>query len=173
MEFSELVRKRRSVRAFLNEDVSASEIVEIIEEAIHAPSAGNLQPWRFVIIRTQETKFELSQAAFGQRFLAQAPWVIAVVANADESAAVYGERGKNLYVIQDTAALTMLILLAATNRGLGSCWVGAFDDHKVAEILKLNPGERVVALIPIGKPAKTPEVPSARKDINDLITFIE
>lgn len=173
MEFSELVRKRRSVRAFLNEDVCLEEVLEILGEAIHAPSAGNIQPWRFVIIGNQEIKFELARASGGQRFIAQAPWVIGVIARIDESASVYGERGKNLYAIQDTAALIMLILLSAANRGLGACWVGAFDDNKVNEILKINPGERVVALVPIGKPAKTPETPSNRKPLENLITIIE
>jgi nitroreductase len=173
MEFSELIRKRRSVRAFLNEEVSLDEILVILEDAIHAPSAGNLQPWRFIIIGNQEAKFQLTQAAGAQRFIAQAPWVVAVIAKTDESAAVYGERGKNLYVIQDTAALIMLILLSATNRGLGACWVGAFDDEKVNRILNLEPGEKVVALVPIGKPAKTPEQPTSRKPLNELVNIIE
>ncbi|MCX7832203.1 MAG: nitroreductase family protein [Actinobacteria bacterium] len=167
------MRKRRSVRAFLNEDVPLETILEILEEAILAPSAGNLQPWRFIVIGNQELKFQLTQSAFAQRFIAQAPWVVAVVAKVDESAAVYGERGKNLYAIQDTAALIMLILLSATNRDLGACWVGAFDDDKVSEILGVKPGERVVALVPIGKPARTPEVPSSRKELSEIIEIIE
>lgn len=173
MEYSEVVRKRRSVRAFLNEDVPLETVLEILEEAILAPSAGNLQPWRFIVIGNQELKFQLTQSAFAQRFIAQAPWVVAVVAKVDESAAVYGERGKNLYAIQDTAALIMLILLSATNRDLGACWVGAFDDDRVNEILGIKPGERVVALVPIGKPARMPEVPSSRKDLRELIEIIE
>jgi len=173
MEFSEVIRKRRSVRAFLNEDVPLDEVIAVLEEAIHAPSAGNIQPWRFIIIGNQEVKFQLTQAAGAQRFIAQAPWVIAVVARTDESAAVYGERGKNFYAIQDTAALTMLILLSATDRGLGACWVGAFDDESVNKILNIPPGERVVALVPVGKPAKTPELPTSRKPLEKLITIIE
>lgn len=173
MEYSEVVAKRRSVRAFLNEDVPLETVLDILKEAIHAPSAGNIQPWRFILIRNQEVKFQLTQAAHAQRFIAQAPWVIAVVARIDECAAVYGERGKNLYAIQDTAALIMLILLSATNRGLGSCWVGAYDDEAVNRILGINPGERVVALVPIGKPARTPEVAATRKPLDEILTIIE
>lgn len=173
MEYVEVLKKRRSVRAFLNEEVPLEEIIDILREATSAPSAGNLQPWRFVIVGNQEVKFQLTQAAGAQRFIAQAPWVVGVVAVCDESAAIYGERGKNLYCIQDTAALTMLILLSATNRDLGACWVGAFDDDKVGEILGIEPGERVVALIPIGRPARTPEAPTTRKPVEELIRVIE
>lgn len=172
MEYSEVIRRRRSVRAFLNEEVSLDTILQILEEAVHAPSAGNIQPWRFIVVGNQEVKFDLAQAS-RQRFVAQAPWVVAVVARLDESASVYGERGKNLYAIQDTAALTMLILLSATNRDLGACWVGAFDDDAVHRILNVGPGERVVALVPIGKPAKMPENPLPKKSLEDLITVIE
>lgn len=173
MEFSEVVKKRRSVRAFLNEDVPLEKILEILEEATLAPSAGNIQPWRFIVIGNQEIKFQLTQAAHAQRFIAQAPWVVAVVAKVDESAAVYGERGKSFYAIQDTAALIMLILLSATDKDLGACWVGAYDDEKVNQILGIKPGERVVALVPIGKPARTPEAPTSRKPLKDLLTIIE
>lgn len=173
MEFRETVFGRRSVRAFLNEDVEKETILEILEAAIQAPSAGNIQPWRFVLVRDQDVKFQLASAAGGQRFVAQAPWVVAIVAECDESAVVYGERGRDLYCIQDTAALATIMMLAAHDRGLGSCWVGAFDEEAVHRILGTGPGERVVALVPIGKPARSPAGRSPRKPLSSLVEVIE
>lgn len=173
MEFRDVVLGRRSVRAFLNEDVDKETILSILEDAIQAPSAGNIQPWRFILVRSQDVKFQLANASGGQRFVAQAPWVIAIVAECDESAVVYGERGRDLYCIQDTAALAMIMMLAAHDRGLGSCWVGAFDDDEVHRVLGIKPGERVVALIPIGKPARSPGGRSPRKPLSGLVEIIE
>lgn len=173
MDYKELVQNRQSTRAFLNEEVELETVKEILEEATTAPSAGNIQPWRFIIIGAQDIKFQLTQASSGQRFIAQAPWVIAVIARCDESASVYGERGRNLYCIQDTAALIMLVLLSATERELGTCWVGAFDEDRVDQILDVKPGERVVALVPIGKPARTPDGETSRKPIETLLEVLE
>lgn len=172
MEFEETVYCRRSTRAFLNEDVDEETMLKIIKDGTQAPSAGNIQPWRFILISNQDVKFSLANASFGQRFVAQAPWVIAVVGKCDESAVYYGERGRSLYCLQDTAAAVMVILLSSVNRGLGACWVGAFDDNKVAEILNLKPGERPVALIPVGKPAKTPSGKPRRKPLEDVVEII-
>lgn len=123
-----------------------------MEAARWAPSAGNLQPWMFLVVRSSAVKEQLAAAAFNQRFVAQAPVVIAVVALA-AVAAPYGRRGRELYMIQDTAAAIQNMLLAAHALGLGTCWVGAFDDDAVANVLGLKEGERPVALIPVGEPA--------------------
>lgn len=172
MEFKEVIYGRRSVRAFLNEDVEEETILEILKDAIQAPSAGNVQPWRFIVVRNQDTKFLLANAALNQRFVAQAPWVVVVVAKQDESSVYYGERGRDLYCIQDTAAVAMTILLSAYDRGLGTCWVGAFDEERVSEILKLRKGERAVAIIPIGKAAKITTTKPRRKKLEEVVEII-
>ncbi|MEM3664210.1 MAG: nitroreductase family protein [Candidatus Jordarchaeales archaeon] len=159
MDFFEVVRTRRSVRSYLDEDVSDGEVRRLLEAAILAPSAGNCQPWEFVIVRDKKRKEALSNAALGQRFVAEAPVVIVVCANVLRTAAHYGSRGANLYVIQDTAAATQNILLAATAMGLATCWVGAFDERRVWEILELPDEVRPLAIIPVGKSRRTPAMP--------------
>ncbi|MHA1596045.1 MAG: nitroreductase family protein [Candidatus Asgardarchaeia archaeon] len=163
MDVFECIFGRRSVRSFLKEDVKDEHLEKIIEAAIHAPSAGNLQSWEFYVLRSRETKRKIADAALGQRFIEEAPVVIVVCANENVSSLRYGLRGKELYCIQDTAAATQNILLSAYALGYGSCWVGAFMEDEVSRILKTSPGVRPVAIIPIGKPAEIPRKPPRRR----------
>lgn len=150
-----LFYRRFSCRTYRSDSVPDEVIDEVLEAARWAPNAGNLQPWRYVVVHNSELRLALAGAAYGQSFLAQAPIVIVVCAVPGESAKTYGERGRSLYCIQDTAAAIQNMLLAATSRGLGSCWVGAFDELRVARILDLEEGWRPVALISIGYPAES------------------
>ena len=150
------ILERRSVRAYAEGELSREDIEKLIEAAILAPSAGNLQPWEFIAVTDPETKMRLVDAALGQSFIAQASVVIVVCAVPSRSASRYGRRGAELYCLQDTAAAVENILLTAAANGLGACWVGAFDEERVAEVIGVPEGVRPVALIPIGPPAETP-----------------
>jgi nitroreductase len=167
LEIQEAIRKRRSIRAFTGEDVSEEAIQQIIEAGTLAPSAGNCQPWEFIIIRNKLTKQKLAQAALGQMFIVQAPIVIVVCANINRSANRYGSRGRELYAVQDTAAAIENMLLMAVSKGLGTCWIGAFNEVLAKEVLELPVGIRPVAIIPLGNPAETPQMPRRRsyKDV--------
>ena len=149
----EAIRTRRSARRFADRDIEPGVVERLIEAATWAPSAGNLQPWRFFAVRGEAWKTALAEAALGQRFVAQAPVVVVVCAEPGRSATRYGERGRMLYCLQDTAAATQNLLLAAAALGIGSCWVGAFDEEAVSRALGLPPGFRPVAIIPLGYPA--------------------
>ncbi len=162
MEIQEAISKRRSIRSFRDEGVSEDAVRQIIEAGILAPSAGNCQPWEFVVIRDKMTKQKLAQAALGQRFVSQVPVVIVVCANIKRSASRYGSRGQELYCIQDTAAAIENMLLMAVSKGLGTCWVGAFNEVLAKEALELPVGIRPVAIIPLGHPAETPQMPKRR-----------
>ncbi|MFQ5905750.1 MAG: nitroreductase family protein [bacterium] len=155
MDLIEAITNRRSIRAFKKEDVSASVIERILECGNMAPSAGNLQPRDFVVVRNSETKANLAEAALGQQFVSEAPVVIVVCANIERTRP-YQKRGETLYCIQDTAAAIQNMLLVVHAEGLGACWVGAFNETMVSKILKLPGGVRPVALIPIGTPAEAP-----------------
>ncbi|MEM4728303.1 MAG: nitroreductase family protein [Thermoplasmata archaeon] len=155
MELVEAIEGRRSVRAFKNEELPEGFIEEAVRVGNLAPSAGNLQARDFVVVRDAGTKKRLAEAALGQDFIAEAPVVLVVCANA-RRIAHYGERGRELYMLQDTAAAIENILLYVHSKGLGSCWVGAFNEAEVSEALGLPNWVRPVAILPIGVPAERP-----------------
>ncbi|MHA1938010.1 MAG: nitroreductase family protein [Candidatus Thorarchaeota archaeon] len=144
------VKSRCSIRKFESTDISEENVNDILEVGFSAPSAGNRQPWRVVVVRNKNTKVALAEAAHNQKFLAPAPVVLVVCAVPEESAERYGKRGKTLYVLQDTAALTQNLLLAAHMKGYGACWIGAFDEALVVKAIDVPDGMRPVAIIPIG-----------------------
>ncbi len=147
----EAMEKRHSVRAFdASREVPQEMVDEVLRCACLAPSAGNVQPWRFTVVRDARVKEALAAAALGQTFVAQAPVVIVVCADLKAHAGSYGRRGVELYAIQDTAAAVQNMLLAATALGLGTCWVGAFREEEAARALDLPPHLRPLALVPMG-----------------------
>ena len=154
MELSAAVKGRRSIRSYKPNDVSEEEVEVLIEAATFAPSAGNIQPWEFIVVRNPEMKKKLAIAANEQLFMAQAPVVIVVCANEILSSQGYGLRGKTLFCLQDTAAAVENMLLTAYSLGLGTCWIGAFEEIEVREALRIPEGVRPVALVPVGYPAK-------------------
>ncbi len=166
MECLEAIFTRRSVRKFLKKDISDEVILKILEAGNAAPSAGNLQARDFIVVRDDETKLKLAVVSLKQMFIAEAPVVIVVCANYPRSMKVYRERGK-IYAEQDAAAAVQNILLAAHCMGLASVWIGAYDDEKVAEILKIPSYARPVAILPIGYPAEKPKMPR-RFDIDEI-----
>jgi nitroreductase len=161
-EIMEVIRRRFSCRSFRPEPVPRQQLSELIDAARWAPSAGNLQPWRFVVVEDGAARRAIAASAYGQRFIADAPAVIVVCVVAAESSRVYGDRGRHLYCLQDSAAAVENLLLAATGAGLGTCWIGAFDEAAVARALVLEAGWRPVALIPVGYPDEQPRRRSRR-----------
>jgi len=155
MDLSEAIKGRRSIRNFKPDEVSEKDVERLIEAAVSAPSAGNIQPWELVVARKPEIRRKLVEAAYGQSFIEEAPVVIVVCANEDRSSQRYGLRGQTLYCLQDTAAATQNMLLTAYSLGLGTCWVGAFKEDEVREALKIPTGIRPVAIVPVGYPSKS------------------
>jgi nitroreductase len=164
------IKKRKSVRAFRDVSLRDGDLEKILGAAILAPSAGNLQPWSFVVSSKEDFKRALAQAALSQEFIANAPVVITVCAIRAQSAARYGDRGIALYCLQDTAAAIENILLAATALGYGACWIGAFDEEEVRKVLNIPPAARPVALIPIGIPDEEPEE-TTRKPLEAVLHY--
>jgi nitroreductase len=162
MEFSEVIAKRRSVRHFNNKlDVSDSDIRYLLEAAVTAPTAGNIQPWRFTVVKSLDAREKLAEA-LRQRWATAAPVVIVVSLDPRPSAARYGDRGEYLYGIQDTAVAAEHILLAAVDKGLGACWIGAFDENAVRDALGLAAPITPVAIVPVGYSAESAGRPARR-----------
>jgi nitroreductase len=157
MDFWQVIEARHSVRRFDPAVEIPPDVVErLLNAAILAPTAGNRQPWHFYVVRDPQLRQGLAAAARGQSFICQAPVAIVVCADAEQSAGRYGQRGRELYCLQDTAAAVEHILLGAVALGFGSCWVGAFDESEAARVLDLPGHHRPVAILPIGKPAEMP-----------------
>lgn len=167
MDLLEAIKGRRSIRAFKSQDIPEVIVEKIIDAARYAPSAGNIQPWEFVITRKPDTKKKLAQAAH-QSFIEEAPVVIAVCADEKRALSGYGNRGETLFCIQDTAAATQNILLTAYSLGLGTCWIGAFNEKEAKKTLETPKGIRPVAIIPVGYPNKTPSQ-RGRRPLNQIV----
>lgn len=159
MDVFEAIKGRRSVRAFRSNPIKEEDLQRILDVARLAPSAGNCQPLELIVVRDRATKQRLVRAAHGQSFIAEAPVAIVVCANIPRTSGRYGRRGEELYCIQDTAAATQNIHLAAYALGYATCWIGAFDEKAAADVIKAPLGVRPVAIVPIGKPAEKPSPP--------------
>jgi len=170
LDVFEAVKNRRSIRAFTSEEVSENEVKSLIDAARWAPSAGNIQPWEFIIVRDAKIKRRLVIAALDQTFIEEAPVVIVVCADESQSSMGYGSRGLTLYCLQDTAAAIQNILLAAYALGLGTCWIGAFHEEEARQALRIPLGARPVAIIPVGHPAEKPNTPP-KKSIREITHY--
>ncbi len=162
MELLEAITKRRSIRAFKKQDLPQGTVEKLVEAATHAPSAGNVQPWAFVVAASADMKRALSSAAYSQKQVEEASAVIVVCADEKRAEERYGVKGKTLYCLQDTAAAIQNILLTACSLGLGSCWVGAFKEEQVRKLIRAPDGVRPVALIPVGYPDEAPKARDRR-----------
>jgi len=151
MDVFEAIKKRYSVRSYRPDPVDEETIRFLLEAARLAPSASNRQEWRFVVVRDPSLRERLAEAANGQKFVAEAPVVFACCAETDGHVMACGHQ---CFLI-DVAIAIEHIALAAVERGLGSCWIGAFDQGKVKEILGIPPEIVVVELLTVGYPADT------------------
>ena len=173
MDLWKAIESRNSVRSYdPTVDVPPEAVDRLLAAAIRAPSAGNRQPWHFYVVRDLALRRGLAAAAYDQAFISQAPVVIVVCADAEQSAERYRRRGRELYCLQDTAAATEHILLGAVALGLGSCWVGAFDEDWASRVLGLPQHHRPVAILPIGKPAHEPAMRAGRQPLDTVVSYV-
>jgi nitroreductase len=163
-----IIKKRRSVRKYQQKEVSDKLIEKILDSAACAPSAGNYQPWEFIVVRNQSLKNDLAEASYNQKWIAEVPVLIVACVNNRLAGAVYGERGLRLYGIQAVAAAIQNILLVAESLGLGTCWVGAFSEIMVSRIMQCPEYARPCAIITLGYPAETPSHPP-KQDMREYV----
>lgn len=146
----EFFKKRHSVRKFKREGIKQEDLKEILEAADSAPSAGNLKAREIIIVEDQETKNQVAKFAMGQNFIAEAPLVLVFFSVPMRSAQKYSQRGKNLYSLQDATIAASFAWLQAVILDISACWVGAFDEEKVKEILNVKKDWRPIAILPLG-----------------------
>ena len=157
MEVLDAIRTRRSIRKYKSEPIPEEKLRTILEAARLAPSAGNRQPWRFIVIQNTERKKALAKVANNQTFL-DASAIIVATGDPDVSARWYEK---------DPMIALEHIVLAATALGYGTCWIGAFDEDAIKHLLKIPTNVKVIALLPIGIPDETP-APRPRKEFSEI-----
>lgn len=165
--FFQVVRKRRSTRSFKRKQIEDFKISAIIEACDLAPSAGGLQSFEIYEVKGKDKKDLLARAAFDQMFISEASLVLVFCANASRSVRKYGDRSI-LYSIQDATIAAAYAQLAAQALGLASVWIGAFDESKVSEALRLPANHRPISIIPIGYASEEPFEKGTRGSTNLL-----
>ena len=163
MKVTEAIATRQSVRAYEDRPVEPEKLQRILEASRLAPSASNRQEWRFIVVQDPELRKRMIEAARGQEFVGQAPVVIAACAEGTDHLMPCG---LPCYAIDVAIALDHLSL-AAVEEGLGTCWIGAFDQQKVKDLLGIPEEICVVELMPLGYPADTPREKS-RKALDEI-----
>lgn len=171
MDFNKLSETRKSTRGFTSQGIADGDILRLIESACNAPSAGNCQPWHFYVLNDQNIISSMQNRVFSEKWICSAYAIIVVCIDSKKTVERYGERGENLYCIQDTAAAIQNILLCATDMDISSCWVGAFNEKECSSVLELPNYHRPIALIPIGY-SNNKGLKPKRKPLSSVLTFI-
>ncbi len=161
----EAIKLRKSVRSWEDRPIEEEKLAAVLEAARLAPSASNRQEWRFVVVREAATRKKLASAANNQAFVGEAPVVLACCAESDNHRMSCGQL---CYPI-DLAIAIDHIALAAVELGLGTCWIGAFQEDKVKALLGIPDEVRVVELLPLGYPADPSPKEKKRKPLDDLV----
>jgi len=163
-EVLKAIRERRSIRTFRADPVEPEKIEAILEAGRWAPSGKNTQPWRFVVVESQEKREQLGRLVTQMDMIRTAPVTIAVLLDTE---AGY-DRIKD---VQAIGACAQNMLLAAHSLGLGACWIGRVRDEQVERVLGAEEHEELMMLIPIGYPAESP-APKERKPLSELVRRI-
>lgn len=138
MELDECLAQRRSVRKFITKSISSVYLAKLLRAALHAPTAGNQQEWRFIVVTDEQQKEKVATACEDQLWMATAGALLVVCTDNRDMERFYGEQGKK-YAVHDAAAAAENMLLKAYDLGLGSCWVAAFDEENLKGVLALPP----------------------------------
>ncbi len=181
MDTLEAIKTRRSVRKFSDRPVEPEKLQAVLEAARLAPSWANMQCWRFVVVEDQAVKERISELSYveayfatrgykfnpGQKGLAQAPVVIVACAEPIQSGDLHGQQ----YYMADLGIAAENLMLAAHSLGLGSVFVGVFDEEGLGDLLDIPPGIRIVGLFPIGYPLEEGKGGPPRKPLDEIVYY--
>lgn len=165
MDVSEAISRRRSVRSYKEAPIENDKLEMILQAARLAPSARNQQIWKFVIVRAPETREKLVHACDEQAYLAEADTVICCCATKHDMLLPNGEKTHTM----DLAVAASFMMLQATELGIGSCWVGTFNEEKVKKLLRIPETVKAVCLIALGYPHFVPPA-SDRKPLSEIVS---
>ena len=166
MDVFQAIQLRRSIRVYQDREVEKEKLNKVLEAARLAPSANNRQEWKFIVVKNKDTRERIAEAASSQAFAGQAPVVIVACATESQSIMTCGQPR---YTV-DVSIAVSFIILQARELGLGTCWIGAFDESSVKKILGIPDDIRVVAMTPLGYPAQDPAA-RPRKEVEQIVCF--
>jgi nitroreductase len=171
MEFNEVILGRHSIRAFTSQPIEAEKLTKILETANLAPSAGNLQAYEIYVVTDAKKRDGLSCAALAQEYVAVAPVALVFCTHPELTEGRYTERGTRLYTLQDATIACTFAMLAATDLGLGTVWVGTFDEKVVRLIIGAPESQVPVVILAIGYPAEIP-TQHPRRPLDELTHWV-
>lgn len=166
MDVEQAIRTRRSIRSYKNKPVADEQLRAVLEAARLAPSARNAQNWRFVVVRDKDTLGKLVDACKGQKFVGEAGAVIAACSTDPERVMSCGVPSGPV----DLAIAVDHMTLRAAELGLGTCWIGAFLQDRVKQLLDIPDNVQVIQLMALGHPVEVPK-PTARKTLDDIVCY--
>ena len=166
MDVLTAIKERRSIRKYSAKPVEEQKLQKVLEAARLSPSARNQQEWKFIVVKDSETRKRLTEEAINQPFVGEAPIILVCCGTEVESIM---RCGQPRYTV-DLSIATAYMILAAYEQGLGTCWLGSFDENKVKEILDIPEGVRVVSITPLGYPDESP-APRPRKELDEIISY--
>lgn len=170
-DFFATVRHRHSIRRYQPDmAVEPEKLHAVLEMACAAPSAGDLQSYRILVITDKASRQALQQAAEDQPFISEAPVCLVFCADPRRAREQYGERGESLYALQDATIAAAYAQLAVVAAGLGSTWVGYFDEAAVMEAAAVPQGLVPVAMLSLGYPAELPEA-TPRRPLDEVVSY--
>jgi nitroreductase len=168
MEVLEAIKSAKSVSKYKPDPVPEQKVQAVMNAARFAPSAENLQPWKFIVVSDEDAKRKLAGACTNGRHMVDAPLVIVACARLDEAVATIGGY-MNSYPVDLGMALAN-VTVAATSEGLGTSWVFAFNEEKVRSLLSIPADAHVVGLTPLGIP-EAYEPPAGRKHLSEILSY--
>ena len=166
MDVLTAIKERRSIRKYSAKPVEEEKLQKVLEAARLSPSARNQQEWKFIVVKDSETRKRLTEEAINQPFVGEAPIILVCCGTETESIM---RCGQPRYTV-DLSIATAYMILAAYEQGLGTCWLGSFDENKVKEILDIPEDVRVVSITPLGYPDESP-APKPRKELDEIISY--
>jgi nitroreductase len=170
MNVFEAIATRRSIRKFTSSDIPMEILGVLLDAMRYAPSAGNIQSWRFIVCKTPAKKQQVAEACMQQYWIAEAPFVIVLVNENEKITNFFGLRGERLYSVQNCAAAAQNFLLTAHALGLASCWVSEFDEDMLKRACGIPGNVRPQVVLPVGYPDEIVPAPS-RYPMDDLTYF--